>query len=153
MNALASSVWEAQNQLLTTQLTGDLHVQDIARWEASLQETLAQVEENGGFKLLVDLAGYELQDMAAHKAMRVVIPQLLAAYGLRPALLDLFPEAELTLTRTRGIVCQAVANVHHDVDKMAEYERTLGRANQRFFTNVEEARAWLLALDQAALNS
>jgi hypothetical protein len=119
------------------------------RWEASLQQALAQIEENGSFTLLVDLTGYELQDMAAHKAMRVVIPQLLAAYGLRVALLDLFPEAEVTLTCTRGIVCRAVANVHHDLDKMAEYERTLGRAHERFLTNTEDARAWLFSLDLA----
>lgn len=141
------SVWEPQTQLVTTKLAGDVHVDDVARWKASLQAALAQVEENGSFKLLTDLSGYELQDMAAHKAMRVIVPQLLAAYGLRAAMLDLFPEAEVTLTVTRGIVCRAYANVHHDTDKMAEYERTLGRANQRFFTNAEEARLWLLSLD------
>jgi hypothetical protein len=144
--AFVATAWEAQNQLITTRLTGDIHAVDVARWQETLAEAVAQVEENGSFILLVDLSGYELYDMAAHKAMRVVIPQLLAAYGLRPALLDLFPEAEITLTHTRGISCRAVANVHHDPDKMGEYERTLGRANQRFFTDAGEARVWLLSL-------
>jgi hypothetical protein len=153
MKAFTSSVWEVQHRLISTRLTGDIHLEDVARWEAGLQEVLAQVEDHGGFKLLVDLSGYELQDMAAHKAMRVVIPQLLASYGLSSAILELFPEAMVTLTRTRDIVCQAYANVHHDVDKMTEYERTLGRANQRFFTDGEAARAWLLSLEEAVLNA
>jgi hypothetical protein len=66
--------------------------------------------------------------------------------------LDLFPEVEVTLLRTRGIVCRAVANIHHDHDKMGEYERTLARSYQRFFTNVDEARAWLVSLDETKLN-
>ena len=153
MGAFALSQWEAQHRLISTQLTGDIHVQDVADWEASLQQALTHVEAGSGFKLLVDLSGYELQDMAAHKAMRVVIPQLLAAYGMRAAVLDLFPEVEVTITRTRGIVCQAYANVHHDVDKMTEYERTLGRVNQRFFTDGAAARDWLLLLEAGVLNA
>jgi hypothetical protein len=128
-------------------LAGDIRLEDAVRWEEGLQQALAQIGDNGSLKLLVDLAGYELHDMQAHKAMRVVVPQVLAAYGVRAAVLDLYPEAEITLTRTRGIVCRAVANVHHDADKMAEYERTVGRSHQRFFTNAADARAWLLSLD------
>jgi hypothetical protein len=144
--AYASTQWEAHHQLIATRLTGDIHTDDVASWQSTLDDALAQVEEDGSFKLLVDLSGYELHDMAAHKAMRVVIPQLVAVYGLRPALLDFFPEVEMTVTHTRGISCRAVANVHHDVDKMTEYERIVGRADQRFFTDTEAARAWLLSL-------
>lgn len=145
MSAYVSTAWDPQTQLISTRLYGEIHVEDVERWEEGLQQALAQVEENGHFKLLVDLTGYELHDMAAHKAMRVVIPRLLAAYGVRPALMDLFPEAEVTMQRTRGIVCQAIANVHHDYDKMAEYERTLSRPNQRFFSDAKAAQTWLLS--------
>jgi hypothetical protein len=148
MGVQTSTTWEPQIQLISTRLTGNIHLEDVVRWEAGLQQALAQIEENGAFKLLVDLSGYELRDMAAHKAMRVVIPQLLAAHNLRAAVLDLFPEAEVKLQRTRGIICRAVANVHHDHDKMAEYERTLARSYQHFFTNADEARTWLLSLDE-----
>ena len=147
MATQAWSVWEPDVQLLTTRLTGEIHVADVARWAADLHTTLAQVEPQGSFLLLGDLSGYELRDMAAHKAMRGVIPQLLATYGVRAAVFDLFPEADVTLTRTRGIVCRGYANVHHDVDKMVEYERTLGRARQRFFVNAADARVWLLSLE------
>jgi hypothetical protein len=140
------SEWDVQSRILSTRLTGSVRIEDIARWEEGLHAALAQVEEKGVFKLLTDLSGYELQEMAAHKAMRVVVPQLLATHGMRPAVLDLFPEVEMPLARTRGIVCIAYANVHHDVEKMAEYDRTLSRADQRFFTDVGAARMWLLSL-------
>jgi hypothetical protein len=148
MSAEIRSEWEAQHRLLSTRLTGEIHVEDVAHWQIGLHELLAQLEEKSSFKVLVDLSGYELYDMAAHRAMRVVIPQLLAAYGMRPTVLDLFPEIDMAVTRTRGILCIAYANVHHDVDKIAEYERTLGRADQRFFTSAGEAKAWLYSLDE-----
>lgn len=76
--------------------------------------------------------------------MRVVIPLFLADYtASAPALLDLFPEADLPLRNLRGVTCNAFANGHHDAAKMQDYEERIGRANQRFFTDPDEARAWL----------
>ena len=147
------SMWEPEAGLISARLAGHVHVEDIMRWEAALQESLAQVPASSGFKLLIDLSGYELHDMAAHKMMRGIVPQLLAAHGMRPAVLDLFPEVIMPVTQTTGKICLAYANVHHDVDKMTEYERTLGRANQRFFTDASVARQWILALDNTVLNA
>lgn len=147
MDAGFWSLWDAQHRLLITRLTGDVSVEDVARWQAGLYQTLDQIEENSRFLLLSDLTDYAPHDMAAHKAMRTVVPLLLAAYGMRPALLDLFPEAEIAVTLTRGIRCCAHAHVHHNADKMAGYERTLARPNQRFFDDVASARRWLLSFD------
>ena len=147
MNKQISSDWDPETQILTTRLTGNVTVEDVARWEASLQEALAAIEDGGSFKLLHNLTGYELQDMAAHKAMRLIIPRLLADHGMRPAVAGLFPEIEVTVQKKRGITCRAYANVHHDVDKMGEYERTLSNAQQRFFTDPQLARTWLLSVE------
>jgi hypothetical protein len=147
MDAGFWSLWDAQHRLLITRLTGDVSVEDVARWQAGLYQTLDQIEENSRFLLLSDLTDYAPHDMAAHKAMRTVVPLLLAAYGMRPALLDLFPEAEIAVTLTRSIRCCAHAHVHHDADKMAGYERALARPNQRFFDDVASARRWLLSFD------
>ena len=146
MSVEAWSTWEAPLHLISTRLSGDLHLDDVEQWQDGLQQAVSQVEDDKYFNLLADLSGYELHDMAAHRAMRGVIPQLLAAHGLRAAVFDLYPEVKVNLTRTRGIICRAYANVHHDVDKMTEYERALGRANQRFFTDAPVARNWLLSL-------
>jgi hypothetical protein len=129
--------------ILTTRLTGVVTTEDVQRWKESLERDAAAIPDGGTFKLLLDLRGYEPADIEAHKAMRVVIPLFLADYGLRPALLDLFPGSELPLRNLRGITCTAFANVHHDAAKMQNYEERVGRANQRFFTDAGEARAWL----------
>lgn len=132
-----------RTRILTTRLTGAVTTDDVQRWKESLERDVATIPDGGTFKLLLDLRGYEPADLEAHKAMRVVIPRFLADYGLRPALLDLFPEADLPLRNLRGVTCTAFANVHHDAAKMQNYEERIGRANQRFFTEPDEARAWL----------
>jgi len=132
--------------MLTTRLTGTVTTDDVQRWKESLVRDAASVPDGGTFRLLLDLRGYEPANTDAHKAMRVVIPLFLADYGFRTALLDLFPGTELPLRNLRGITCTAFANVHHDPTKMSEYERKLARANERFFTDVDEARAWLEGL-------
>ncbi len=76
--------------------------------------------------------------------MRTVVPTLLVAHGLRPAFLDLLPEAPDPEPRTeRGVVCVAFANVHHDETKMARYEERIATVDQRFFTSRAAAEAWL----------
>lgn len=139
----AETTWDTAENLLVTRLQGDITVEDVRRWQTSLQSALSQIAPEGEFKLIVDLYGYELKDIAAHKEMRTVIPLTLADYGFRTALLDLFDPVELPLHKTRGIICQAVAHIHHDAYKMAEYERRLGRANERFFTDYEQAKEWI----------
>ena len=139
----AETTWDAAQKLLITRLYGDITVETVRHWQASLQRALSQIEADSEFKMIVDLYGYELKDIAAHKEMRLVIPLTLANYGFRTALLDLFDPVELPLQKTRGITCRAVAHIHHDAYKMAEYERRLGRENERFFTEYDQALAWI----------
>ena len=135
--------WDAEQALLVTRLQGVVEATAVEHWVDTLQSTLARLADNTSFKLIVDLYGYEPQTMSAHKAMRTVIPLTLARYGFRTALLDLFEGAELPVAQERGIQCTAVAHVHHEVDKMTEYEHRLGRATERFFTDYEQAEAWI----------
>ncbi len=139
--------WNAATRILFSRLGGTVTVADVRRWEAALAAALGEIEDGGVFRLVSDLRGYEGADMDAHKAMRMVVPLLLAAHGFRTALLDLFEGADLPLTTTRGIRCLAVACVHHDAGKMGEYERRLGRPTERFFTDRAEAEAWLVTVD------
>lgn len=81
--------------------------------------------------------------------MRNVIPEVLAAHGMRPAFIDLFDEKpEMATTLTRGIHCTGFANVHHDRTKMENYERKIAKLNQRFFTDPNAAERWLLGLEE-----
>jgi hypothetical protein len=130
--------------VLVTELRHTATVADVEAWRERLDAAVAGVPANGRFKLLLDLRGYEPADLAAHKAMRDVVPGVLLRHGMRPAFLDLFddpPHAETTTER--GVVCTAFANVHHDAEKMAEYERRIGRPDQRFFTDRSAAEEWL----------
>jgi hypothetical protein len=138
------STWDAARRLLVTRLQGHVGVEDVRRWVDSLHAALGQIEDNSVFKLLVDLRGYDSATLDAHKQMRVVVPGVLARHGFRTALLDLFDPVDVPLTRTRGITCVAVAHVHHNADEMAEYDRRLCRANERFFTDPVLAERWIV---------
>ena len=137
------SKWEPLTGILTTCLQGSVTVDDVSDWLASLAEATGRIQDNAQFKLLVDLYNYEPAALPAHKAMRPVVPLMLAHYGFRTALLDLFDPVQLPLQILRGITCTAVAHIHHDESKMDEYDRRLGRPNERFFTDITKAQAWL----------
>lgn len=143
---LADSSWDAERCLLVTRLQGMTSLEDVRRWKDSLSRALGRIAEGGTFRLLVDLFGYEYAILTVHKEMRSIVPLMLAAHGFRTALLDLFDRVDLPTTRTRGITCVAVAHVNHDVDKMAEYDRRLGRANERFFSDSNTAQDWIQSL-------
>lgn len=142
----AESQWEVSAGILVTRLQGMVTVDDVGRWRSSLEEALAHIEGNSRFRLLVDLHGYEPAAIQAHKEMRSIIPLTLARYGFRTALLDLFEPIEMALQATNGITCTAVAHVHHDESKMAEYARRIGRDNEQFFSDPDAAWAWLQTL-------
>ena len=130
--------------LLIAELHGTVAAADVERWRRDLEAQVAAVPDGGGFKLLVDLTGYEPVDLDAHKAMRTIVPELLARHGMRPAVVDLFAEAsDPEVTTVRGVRCVKFANVHHDAAKMADYERRIGREDQRFFSSRKEAERWL----------
>lgn len=142
----ADAAWDAAARTLSTRLSGPVSEADVRSWEAALAGALARIEDGGVFKLLYDLRFYEPADLDAHRAMRTVVPLLLAAHGFRTAILDLFEGADLPLTTARGIRCLAAACVHHDAGKMTEYERRLGRPTERFFTDRAEAETWLASV-------
>ncbi|HEX2046874.1 MAG TPA: hypothetical protein VHF27_03860 [Acidimicrobiales bacterium] len=139
-------MWDPERRLLVTELRGPVDVEAVEAWRAELQGEVDRLPEGTRFRLLLDLTGYEPASLDAHKAMRTVVPSLLVAHGLRPAFLDLFPEApEPELRAERDVVCVAFANVHHDEEKMGRYEERIATANQRFFTSRAAAEAWLRA--------
>jgi len=147
-----TSTWDPATGLLRTTLQGPVTTDDVRAWRDGLHRAAAAVPDGGRFQLLLDLSGFAPADLDAHRAMRTVVPELLAAHGLRPAFLDLFDEQpEVPVTLTRGVRCVAFANVHHDAAKMADYERRIGTPTQRFFTDAAAAERWLLsvALDDA----
>lgn len=133
--------------VVTTELRGSVTVADVERWAARLRGDVAALPEGTRFRLLLDLTGYEPADIAAHKAMRLVVPRLLADHGMRPAFADLFPEDEAPVVRAeQGVVVEAFANVHHDPEKMRRYEELIATPTQRFFTSRGDAEAWLAGL-------
>lgn len=140
------SHWDPSASLLTSRLSGPVTLDDVQRWKRGLTEAVAAIPAQQSFKLFYDLDGYQPVDVAVHKAMRDVIPLLLARHGMRPAVIDLFDERpEVPVTITDGKRCVAFANLHHDPDKMANYEQRIGRADQRFFSDRDAAMAWLRA--------
>lgn len=138
------STFDPYRSVLETRLSGKVTVEDVERWKAGLAAEIRRIPDGARFRLLSDLRGFEPVDLDAHRAMREVVPRLLAAHGLRPAVTDLFDdEPELPITTTRGVRCGAYANVHHDAEKMQSYERRVGGPVQRFFVDRAEAEAWL----------
>jgi hypothetical protein len=141
------STWDAGRRVLETRLTGSATYDDVAAWSDGLARELVSIGDGTRFKLLFDLRGFDPPDVEVHKAMREVVPRLLARHGLRPALIDLFDDGpELAITRERGVECTGFANVHHDEAKMKDNEARIAKANQRFFTSRTTAEAWLDSL-------
>lgn len=141
------STWDAGRRVLETRLSGVVQADDVQRWKEGLVREMSRLAEGARFKLLLDLRGFEPADLDVHKAMREVVPRLLAAHGMRPAFIDLFDERpELAINTSRGIQCVAFANVHHDGAKMRDYEQRIAKPNQRFFTSRTEAEAWIDSL-------
>ncbi len=134
----------SDRNLIVTRLASPVTIDEIRAWKASLDEEVARVPDGGAFRLLVDLRDYESgANREAHQEMRAVIPTLLARHGLRTALLDLFPEATVEIGSERGVVCTAVAYVHHNVEKMEMFNEQLTREREQFFTEREAAETWI----------
>lgn len=141
------STWDESAGVLRTTLSGDASVSDVGEWERGLRQVLSALPPGTRFKLLHDLRGFRPSDLSAHRAMREVVPGVLAAHGMRPAVAELFhPPPAVTVSHTPEAVCVRFAHVHHDPVKMSDYERRVGRPDQRFFSDFEAAAAWLRAL-------
>lgn len=145
MQAHQASLWDDTLSILQTELKGPVTREDVELWKRDLYAELDRIPSGRQFRLLLDLDGYEPVDMEAHKAMRLVIPTLLLNHGMRPAYADLFDEpGDLHISMVRNRRCFAFANVHHDENKMSQYEMKIGRSDQRFFTDPDKARQWLI---------
>lgn len=135
--------WEEATGILLSRLSGSVGAEEVRRWQAMLAAELARIPDGGRFKLLSNLHSYEPASLDAHKEFRNVIPETLMQYGFRPAFLDLFGVKDVEIRATHGVICTALAHVHHDAEKMNGYRQDLGRQNEQFFTEVARAEAWL----------
>ncbi|MES2765249.1 MAG: hypothetical protein V4642_05240 [Bacteroidota bacterium] len=139
--------WHSDKKLIVTQLRGDVEMSDVERWETSFKNALGQIEDNGVFKIFVNLFGFKAADIEAHKRYRNIIPQTLADYGWKVGYVDLFEESkDMVFKNIRGIRCVGAAHVHQDETKIEKYETNFGRENERFFTDPEKADEWIRAL-------
>ncbi|PSR55001.1 hypothetical protein AHMF7605_16560 [Adhaeribacter arboris] len=144
LNQITRTDWYPSQKLIITQLSGNVDSAAINGWEQSLHKSLNLVEDQGTFKILVNLFGFKAMDFAAHKKFRTVIPETLASYGWRTGYLNLFEEAaDLKLTNKRGIQCVAAAHVHQDATKIQKYEILFGKEDEHFFTNPEVTENWI----------
>lgn len=138
------TVWDSKRHVLNSALKGVVSVDDVDHWKASLRAALSEIPHGATFKLMFDLHGYEPATIDAHKAMRAVIPLLLAETGMRPAVIDLFDdEPHVDVATAPSVRCVAFANLHHDPDKMSRYEEKIAKPDQRFFSDPDAASTWL----------
>jgi len=145
MQAHQASHWDDTLSILQTELKGPVTQGDVELWKKNLHTELNRIPDGRAFRLLLDLHGFEPVDLEAHKAMRLVIPHILMQHGMRPAYADLFDEpGTISVSMLRNRRCFAFANVHHDENKMGQYEIKIGRSDQRFFTDPTKARQWLI---------
>jgi hypothetical protein len=141
---ITKSEWLPEEKLVITHISGQVGMAEIEAWDHSLQETFSKIEENGQFKIFVNLHGFQAANFEAHKRFRTVIPTTLANYGWRVGYLAMFEDAaDLPLTHTRGISCLAAVHVHQDETKIAKYDSQFGKETERFFTDPTLARRWI----------
>lgn len=142
----AETKWYPKEKLVVTNISGEVDEQDIAQWKTSMEEALSKIEDNGRFKIFVNLHGFKAVNLDAHKKFRVIVPSTLADYGFRVGYLGLFPEAQVTLRNTRGIQCVAAVHVHQDETKINNYDKQFGNSTERFFTDPDVAKKWIDAI-------
>lgn len=144
---LVNTTW-ADEKLIITQISGEVDQKDVEQWDQSLQHTLAQLEDNSTFKILVNLYGFKAGNIEAHKRFRTIISATLARFGWRVGYMDLFEEAmNLPITLTRGIRCTAAVHVHQDETKIALYEERFGHEREHFFTDPQVTKQWVHSIE------
>ena len=137
------SKYSAETGLFETSLSGLISTEDVQEWQNSINAVLAQIPDHSNFKALINIHGYEPQDVEAHKAFRTVIPLTMAKYSFRVGYIDMFEEADLPLSGIRDIACIAFANVHQDEVKMKKYQDNYAKSNELYTTDIKEAYKWL----------
>lgn len=147
--AITETHWYPEKQLVVTEISGDIDKADIEKWETSLTQTLAKIEDNKAFKIFVNLYGFKAVNIDAHKKFRDIVPLTLAQYGWKVGYVNLFEEEakDLVLSTTRGIKCIGAAHAHQDATKMDLYETRFSSANEHFFVDPQAALQWIENLD------
>lgn len=131
--------------VLRTRLSGVLSAAEVGAWAADLEQAGRAIAFAHPFRMIVDIRGYEVaeQDPGVHRLQRLVIPTFLARHGFEVGYFRLF-EVENSIAAEAGLArCIAVAHVHHDAGKMALYNERLATPAEAFFTDPEEAEAWI----------
>lgn len=139
------SHWYPETKLLRTQICGDVDTVAVDRWEQTLHQALGQIPDGSQFAIFVNMHGFRAMDINAHKRFRAIIPLTLAQYGWKVGYVDMFAEeaATISYSNTRGIQCIKAAHCHQDSTKMELYQRQYSRENEHFFTQPEQAQAWI----------
>lgn len=140
------SKWIPEQKLLITRLGGNVDLEDIKKWEGSLAEATGKIAPGSTFKAFINLYGFKAINLEAHKAMRNVVPLMLARYNFRAGYLDLFEDAIVDIRKTNGIACLAVAHVHNDVEKVKLYQERFEKDTERFFTDEAEGEKWIAGI-------
>ncbi|WP_313115414.1 hypothetical protein [Aequorivita sediminis] len=140
--------WYPDKKLLVTQVSGDIEIPDIKKWEKSLNEALNKIDDYESFKMFVNMYDFKAIDIDTHKRFRGIIPLTLANYGWKVGYLNLFEEEAKTITykNTRGIKCIGVAHSYHDEAKMDLYENRFSCDKEHFFKDPSEAIDWIESL-------
>jgi hypothetical protein len=140
---ITETTYHPDRNLVVTHIGGSASSDDVARWEASLHETLNTLADNSSFRIFINLHGFKAENFDVHKQFRDIVPLTLADYGFRAGYVDLFENVDLPLQHKRGIRCTKAAHCHQDATKIEMYESRFGRDNERFFTDPEKAEAWI----------
>jgi hypothetical protein len=141
------STWDPTRSILRTRFSGPAGIAQVVSWRAGLYAAAAAIPARTVFKLLVDLRGYQVgsMDPSVHKVQRDVIPLFLATYHFRTGFIDFFGVKGEVIPIKEDARCIAVAHVHHEGPKVELYRQTLGRENETFFSQIQEAEAWISA--------
>lgn len=137
------TTYDPQQQLLITELRGEIGHADLNDWQTQLQTVLDVIPPAAKFKVLVNLYGFKAADLATHKQFREIIPRTLAGFGWYTGYLRMFPEADVRIHSTNGRYCIAAAHVHDDEEKIKNYAGNFTMKNEGFFSDPDMARAWI----------
>lgn len=129
--------------LVVSRLTGPTDLAAARAWQRDLHDAVRATPPETEVRLLVDQSGYRPASLDVHRLVRSVVPDLLAVYGVRPALADLFGATTVAVNRYADRRLLACAMVHDNPVKMAKLDRAVGRADQRFFSDLDLALSWL----------
>ncbi|MBW0434515.1 hypothetical protein HGB47_12895 [Leptospira yasudae] len=141
---ITKTEWDPKQKLVTTKISGKVEIEDVEAWEKSLLDSLAQIPDNGTFKIFINLHGFEAANLEAHKRFRSIIPQILSDYGWKVGYVNLFEESKsMRFQNLRGIRCLAAVHVHQDETKIGNYEEKFGKENEHFYTDPIRAKNWI----------